>query len=134
MTTALQVSDPVLDRWNGGLFKGKFQMVFARFELERDRLVVYEHSRWLAAMGLIGLLIARKRQGKRTIELEFTKIATIGRGKFGLNKKILDVTTTDGQSHRFQLEDEASARIRLEIAQRARLVDAGEERWQVMAA
>src|SRR5688572_13058400 len=134
MSNALTVSDPVLARFHGGVIRGKLNAHYARFELEHDRLAVYQHSRFLVAFGLIGLLIMRRLKGRLVNVLEFSKIATIGRGKFGFNKKILDVTMADGTTHRFNLDDTSAARIRAQIGQRARLVEAGEERWNVLAA
>jgi hypothetical protein len=89
-------------------------MTFARIELTSTRLVVYKKSPIWAAFGVLGLLIARALPGKRGPELELSAIASVARGKYGFNKKILDVTMKDGTAYRLTVDrfDEMSARLR----------------------
>ena len=119
MSTAMTVPGSSPMKFHGGILRGKLRMHYARFELASDQLVVYQHSRWLMGMGLIGFLLARKLQGKRIIEIGFDDIESIGRGRFGLNKKILEVTLKDGTLHRFSMDDDASMKIREQVAQRS---------------
>lgn len=117
MSTAMTVQVPATVKFHGGILRSTLRVHYARFEVAPDQLVVYQHSRWLMGMGLIGLLLARKLQGKRAIEISFGDIENIGRGKFGLNKKVLEVTMKDGTLHRFSLDDDASMKIRELVAQ-----------------
>ena len=135
--TALTLAAPtVLATSSGGLFRGKFRMRFARIDLTTDRLQIHERNRWLASMGLLGFLLARWLAPKLVVDLPLAQIATLARGKFGLNKKILDLTATDGASYRLTITDydAFTARLREQIALQARLLDDGEERWRVLAA
>lgn len=128
MTNALV---PAVPKIHGAIIHGKLKMHFARFELEPGKIVVYQHSRLLMGFGLIGLLIARKAKGTRVLDLDLSKIAVIGRGKYGLNKKILEITTTEGEQYRFNVDDDKAAMIRAHVSQWSQLVEAGPERWQV---
>jgi hypothetical protein len=121
-------------KFHGAVIYGKLKLKLARFELESDRLVVYEHSRLLMGLGLIGAILSRVLRGKRTIDLPYTMIATLGRGKFGFNKKVLDVTTVEGQTYRFNMDDASASLVRARVAERAQLVETGAEKWQVLAA
>lgn len=111
---ALTVVEPVLFKSHGGLFVSKRRMAWAGIELTSARLVVYKKSIWLTGFGLIGALIARSMQGTRTLDLELGAIASIARGKYGFNKKILDVTMRNGTTHRITVDrfDEMVARLR----------------------
>lgn len=135
-TTALATSDPLLARSHGAILRGKLSLNLARLELTGDRLRVYQHSRWLTMFGLLGMLIARRSRGTIAIDLALTQIAALGRGKFGRNKKVLDLTSTDGATHRLMVDDydAFTGRLREQVARHARLVDAGAEQWQVQAA
>ena len=137
MTTALALTDQVLAKSNGGVLRGKFRMIFARLELGSDRLSVYQFNPWLASFGLIGFLLSRYVfKPKLAIDLPLGQIATLARGKFGLNKKILDLTTTDGTAHRLVIDDydRFTSLLREQVARHAPLVDEGNERWRVQAA
>ena len=111
---ALTVVEPVLLQSHGGLFVSKRRMAFARIELTSTRLVVYKKSIWLTGFGLIGVLIARSMKGTKTLDLDLGAITGIARGKYGFNKKILDVTMKDGATHRITVErfDEMVGRLR----------------------
>jgi hypothetical protein len=111
---ALSVVEPVLLQSHGGLFVSKRRMAWARIELTSTRLVVYKKSIWLTGFGLIGALIARSMKGSRTLDLDLGAITQIARGKYGFNKKILDVTMKDGATHRITVDrfDEMVARLR----------------------
>src|SRR5262249_42290420 len=133
---AITTTEPVLFESNGGRFQGKLRMFPGRFELTAARIVFYQRSIWWQMFGLIGVLLGRRSAGKPALDMEPTAIASPARGKFGLNKKILDLTLTDGSTVRLMIDtyDDFTARLREELAKRARLVDAGDERWQVVAA
>lgn len=130
--SAMTTSDPVLAQTGGGRFKGKLRMFFGRFELTGRELVFYQRSIWFQMFGLIGALLGRKSAGKRTIALELGQVRSLARGKFGLNKKILDVTMADGSAHRFAFDDydDFTSHLRAQVGTHLRLVDAGDERWQ----
>ncbi len=134
--TALTTTEPVLFETDGGHFKGKLRMYGGRFELTARQLIFYQRSYWFQMFGLIGALLGMKSKGKRALEIELRQIRGLARGKFGLNKKILDVTLADGSEVRLSIAkyDELTARLREQISLHAQLVDAGEERWQIVAA
>ncbi|HUQ05359.1 MAG TPA: hypothetical protein VM261_22810 [Kofleriaceae bacterium] len=114
MSTALSVTtEPVIATTNGGLFKSKLRMHFARFDLTSSRIVTYQKSSLWLAFGALGIIISRYTAGKRTLEIELSKVATIARGKHGFNKNILDVTMHDGAKHRLSLDrfDEFTAQL-----------------------
>jgi hypothetical protein len=104
-------------RFHGSVFRSLLNWRFARFELEPDRVVVYEHSRWLLGLGLLGLILSRTLRGQRSIDVEYAKVSKVERAKVGLNNKFLDVTMHDGSTHRFQLKDEEANRIRERVHQ-----------------
>lgn len=133
---ALVPTGSMIARSNGAILRGKLSLRLARLELTSDRLRVYQHSRWLMMFGLVGMLIARRSRGVLAIDLELTQIATLGRGAFGRNKKVLDLTTTDGAAHRIMVDDfdAFTGQLREQVARCARLVDAGAEQWHVQAA
>lgn len=89
---------------NGGRFKSKFRMYFGRLELTADRITYYEKSAVWLMFGALGMLLSRYAAGKRHTELELGRVATVTRGKHGFNKKILDIKTTDGATHRFMVD------------------------------
>ncbi len=129
MTNAL-VAAPV--KIHAAIIRGKLALHLARIELEPGKIVVHQFSRWLMGFGLIGILIARKAQGKCIFALELSNIAVIGRGKFGLNKKVLEVTMFDGEHYRFSISDAKADLIRNHLAQWSQLVEAGPDKWQVI--
>jgi hypothetical protein len=133
---AMTTTEPVLFESNGGRFQGKLRMFMGRFELTASRIVFYQRSIWWQMFGLIGALLGRRSAGKRVLDIELATIASLARGKFGLNKKILDITRTDGSEVRIAIDkyDAFTARLREELGKRGRLVEAGDERWQVGAA
>ncbi|KAB2895903.1 MAG: hypothetical protein F9K40_15500 [Kofleriaceae bacterium] len=136
MSTALTTtSEPVLATTNGGIFKSKLRMHFARFDLTSTRIACYQKSSLWMAFGALGLILSRFTAGKRTLELELGKIASIARGKHGFNKNILDVTMQDGAKHRFSLDrfDEFTAQLRDQLGRHGALVSAGAEQWTVRA-
>ena len=51
----------------------------------------------------IGALLASK-VGKRDTDIEYAGIASLARGKYALNKKILDIAMTDGSAHRISID------------------------------
>lgn len=121
MTQALTTtSEPVLIRSNGGIFKSKLRMQFARFELTPTKIVCYRKSNLFLLFGALGMILARSAKGKRADELELARIASVARGKFGLNKKILDVTMNDGSTHRLTIDefDPFAARLRESVGER----------------
>ena len=114
MSTALTTTtEPVIASTNGGLFKSKLRMHFARFDLTSSKIVTYQKSSIWLAFGALGILISRYTSGKRTLEIELSKVATLARGKHGFNKNILDITMSDGAKHRLSLDrfDEFTAQL-----------------------
>ena len=136
MTTALTTStELVLATSNGGIFKSKLRMHFARFDLTATRIACYQKSSIWLAFGALGILISRYTAGKRTLELELGTVASIARGKHGFNKKILDVTMTDGAKHRLSIDrfDEFTAQLREQLGRHGAVVPAGADQWSVRA-
>ena len=64
----------------------------------------YRRSTVWLMLGLIGALLSQRSSGKRDLELEFAKIASVARGRYGLNKKILDFKMTHGSEHRLAID------------------------------
>jgi hypothetical protein len=77
--------------------------------------------------------VSSAQEGTVTQALQSTEPVV---AEFGLNKRTLDVAMADGTKHRFMFDkyDAFTAELRSQIAKHAKLVDAGEERWQVVAA
>jgi hypothetical protein len=96
-------AEQVLFETNGGYFKGKMRMIPGRLELTPTRIIYYKRSFWAQSFGFIGALLANK-MGKRDTDIEFAGIASIARGKYALNKKILDIAMTDGSAHRISVD------------------------------
>jgi hypothetical protein len=103
-TALANPTSPVLIASSGGRFKSKFRMYFGRVELTAERLTYYEKSAVWLMFGALGMLLSRFAAGKRHTELELGRIAGVARGKHGFNKKILDIKTSDGASHRFMVD------------------------------
>jgi hypothetical protein len=124
---------PVLVTTNGGLFKSKFRMHLGRFELTHDRIVYYQKSFFFMMFGALGLLLSRYSPGKRTLDIELSRIASLARGKHGFNKNILDLTLTDGSTHRLSLDryDDFTAQLRDQLSRRAPLTATGDDKWAV---
>ena len=101
--TTATTAEPVLFESSGGLMKGR-RMFVGRVELTATRLVYYRSSSLWMMFGLIGALLGRRSAGKRDLEIEFAKIATVARGKYGLNKKILDFKMSDGSEFRLVID------------------------------
>ena len=97
-------AESVLFESPGGLLKGRHLDTTGRFELTASRIVYYRQSPLWLMFGLIGALLGRRTTGKRVLELEFARIASIARGKYGLSKKILNFKMTDGSEHRLSIE------------------------------
>jgi hypothetical protein len=95
-------TDAVVAESRGGYFKSKLRMFQGRLELTSKSLVWYQSSIWWQMFGFIGALLSMKG-GKRTFDLDLTQIATLARGKYALNTKILDVTMADGAQYRFMI-------------------------------
>lgn len=134
MTTALTTTtEPVLATSNGGIFKSKLRMHFARFDLTATRIACYQKSSIWLAFGVLGVLISRYTAGKRTLELELGRVAGISRGKHGFNKNILELTMQDGAKHRLSVDrfDEFTALLRDQLGRHGALVSAGAEQWTV---
>lgn len=89
----------------GGRFKSKLNMQFGAVVLTDRRLVFANRGgKWLMAFGAIGGLIQGLRKKiPENVEVSIPRdqIASAEQGKQGLNKNILEVTTTSGESHRF---------------------------------
>jgi hypothetical protein len=114
METALTVKPP---QFHGAVFRSLLNWRLARFELQADRVVVFEHSRWFLYLGLVGVILSRTTSGSRSLDIEYAKVASVSRGKVGLNKKFLDVKMQDGSEHRFNIKDDDANRIRAQVHQ-----------------
>jgi hypothetical protein len=114
MTTQALAPAQVLVSSNGGLFKSKFRMYFGRYELTPTHLVWYQRSNFWLMFGALGVLLSRGSSGKRARDFEVRAIAKAERGKHGFNKKVLDLTMTDGTSARITVDkfDELVTRLR----------------------
>ena len=53
----------------------------------------------------VSMLFARRAKGKLALSIDLAQIRSVARGKYGANKKILDVTVADGQTHRLMVDD-----------------------------
>ena len=100
MTQALIVTEAVLFQTRGMLILGKLRVHPVRYELQSDRIVVWKQPRILLGLGVLGLLFAAKMRGKRHLDIDLSQIRRYARGKYGLNKRVLDVTLADGTTHR----------------------------------
>lgn len=106
MTTALTTTDaPPLARTNGGLIAGKLNVRLGKVELTARELRVMTPSRFFMMFGLIGMLLARRSKGKLALSIDLARVRSVARGKYGVNKKILDITVDDGQTHRIMVDD-----------------------------
>lgn len=135
-TTALTTtSEPALISTSGGRIRGKLKVDLGRMELTGSAIVFYQRNRLWYLFGLLGALIAARTNGKRALTIELATIGEVARGKYGLNKKVLDVKLTDGSEHRLMLDkyDDFVAQLRDQLARRGRVEAAGAERWTVRA-
>lgn len=80
--------------------------------------------------GLIGILLGRRSKGTLALTVELARVRTVARGKYGVNKKVLDVTLDDGTCHRLLVDDFD----RFGAALRDQLASRGTATWQVGAA
>jgi hypothetical protein len=120
MTEAMTPTDSVVAESRGGYFKSKLRMAQGRIELTSKSLIWYQSSIWWQMFGFLGALLSLK--GKRTFDLDFTQIASLARGKYALNTKILDVTMADGAQHRFMINkyDAFTAELKNQLAKAGR--------------
>lgn len=120
-STALTTTPPPpLARTNGGIIAGKLNVKLGKVELTASELRVLTASRFYMMFGLIGMLLARRAKGKLALSIDLTRVRSVVRGKYGANKKILDVTVDDGQTHRIMIDDfdRFSAALRDQLAGR----------------
>jgi hypothetical protein len=96
-------AEQVIIESGGSYFKGKMRPIPGRLELTPTRIIYYKRSFWAQSFGFLGALLASK-VGKRDTDIEFSGISTIARGKYALNKKILDIAMTDGTNHRIAVD------------------------------
>jgi hypothetical protein len=133
MSQAITTTESVLLQSRGGHIKGKLSVDLGRFDLTAQRIVFYKWSYWYRMFGLIGMLLAMRSRGTVALELELGQISGLARGKYGINKKVLDVTV-GGTTHRLTLDnyDAFAVAVRDAIAQRGRqVVQTGEEAWSI---
>jgi hypothetical protein len=114
---ALTVQDKVLVNSNGGLIRGPLKVTLGRFELTPTHIIYYQRSRLWLMFGALGMLLSRGTAGKRALDIDLSKVASVARGKYGLNKKVLDVKMTDGTAHRLTVDkfDDFVARLREQV-------------------
>ena len=101
-----------------------------KVELTASELQVRTISRAYQMFGLIGMLHGRRAKGTLALTIALGRVRTVSRGKYGLNKKILDITVDDGQTHRIIVDDFD----RFGDALRAQLAAAGAAQWNVASA
>lgn len=131
MSTALTTTEPApLARSHGGLIAGKLNVRLGKVELTASELQVRTISRAYQMFGLIGMLLGRRAKGTLALTIALGRVRTVSRGKYGLNKKILDITVDDGQTHRIIVDDFD----RFGDALRAQLAAAGAAQWNVASA
>jgi len=132
---ALTVVEPVLAKSRGAQIMSKFKAHLGRLELTSTRLVFFRASKFWLMFGALGMILGARSGGTRAIDVELSRIAGIARGKHGFNKKVLELTLSDGTTHRLSVDryDELVARLREQLAARSRVEPAGEDRWRVSA-
>ncbi len=121
-STALTTTPPPpLATSPGGLIAGKLNVRLGRVELTHHELRVLTPNRFFMMFGLIGMLLARRAKGKLALTVELSHVRTVARGKYGMNKKILDLTLADGATHRIMVDDfdRFGAALREQLAGRA---------------
>lgn len=118
MNQNLVVVDPVLARSNGSHIKGKLNVQLGRLELTSSRIIFYGKSRAFMMFGVLGALLSLLAKGTRSLDVELGQVAAVARGKFGFNKKILEVTMLDGTQHRLGVDklDVFAAQLREQLA------------------
>lgn len=130
MSTALvTTAAPPLATSNGGLIAGKLNVRIGKVELTAGELTVRVMSRFYMMFGLIGMLLGRKSKGTVALAVDLARITAVARGKYGVNKKILDVTVDGGAVHRIMVDDFD----RFAAALRDQLAARGTASWQVAA-
>jgi len=111
--------EPVLAETNGLIIRGKLNVRMGRYELTGSRLTFFMRSRIFMMFGALGALLQFLSKGKRELEIDLSKVTSMARSKYGLNKKILDVTLADGTVYRFGFDkfDDFTAKLRDQLAQ-----------------
>jgi hypothetical protein len=104
---------PAIATSRGALIVSALRVHPGRWELTRHQLVFHQFSRWLGGLGLLGVFFMKYARGTKALELDLPKIATITRGRYGRNKRVMDVTMVDGTVHRIVVDnfDEVAARL-----------------------
>ncbi len=127
-STALTTTTPApIARSHGGLIAGKLNVRLGKVELTASELRVMTISRAYQMFGLIGALLGRRAKGTLALTIDLGRVRTVARGKYGFNKKILDLTVEDGQTHRVMVEDFD----RFGAALRDQLATRGTAAWNV---
>lgn len=71
-----------------------------RLDLTPTRLVFFQASARTGVVGtMLGLLTPRSR-GQRALEIELASIASMQRGRFRVNRNVLELALADGTAHR----------------------------------
>lgn len=104
-STALTTNPAPLATSFGGIIAGKLNVRVGKVALTSRALEVRVMSRLFMMFGLVGVLIGRKTAGKLALTIELASIRAVARGKYGINKKILDVTVDGGVTHRVMVDD-----------------------------
>lgn len=115
---SLVATDNILARSNGTLIKGKLNVQLGRYELTDSRIIFYGKSKAFMMFGALGALLAMLAKGKRALDIELDAVQSVERGKYGLNKKVLDITMADGTVHRLGIDkfDQLSAVLRDQLS------------------
>ena len=120
MTNQIVPVEPVLAQTNGLIIRGKLNVRMGRYELTGSHLTFFMRSRIFMMFGALGALLSFLSKGKQELVIELSQITSIARSKYGLNKKILDVTLADGKVHRLGLDkfDDFTAALRDQLTRR----------------
>src|SRR5437870_2735398 len=90
----------------GTMIKGK-RAFSGRLYLTSRRLVFLKSNPFLGAFGALGgLLTATLKPKNIEIEIPLEAITGVQRGKFGINKNILEISHSDGDPARFAVKYE----------------------------
>jgi hypothetical protein len=132
-TALTTTSAPVLVTSHGGIIRGKLKVDLGRVELTPKAIVFYRRNKLWYMFGLIGMLIAARTSGKRALDIDLGAITELARGKYGFNKKVLDLTLADGTAYRITVDkfDDFTAQLRDQLARRGKVESTGTERWTV---
>lgn len=84
-----------------GYLKSKLNLLQGHLYLSKKRLVLEAHKTGVGGGGLLSFFLKKKVEEQNYgFDLEFADIKTIQQGKQGMQKNILEVTTTSNETYR----------------------------------